>query len=292
MANILISGSYGQLGQALLAAASEFPAHKLWGYDLDQMDICQIETVKDKLQKHRADVLINCAAYTAVDAAEEHREAAQALNVQAVGALTELCRSTGLLFVHISTDYVFDGQSHQPYTENDVSNPLSVYGASKRAGELLALAYPRSLVIRTSWLYAPGGKNFVNTMLRLGHERPSIKVVNDQRGVPTYAPDLARAILQNIEHDGKILEAARCGLYHYCNHGQCSWYEFACKIKEYTGFPADVHPIASADYPATAPRPSYSVLSTQKMQKAFGLQIPPWEDGLRRMLQAQTPSSV
>ena len=287
MANILISGSYGQLGQALLAAATEFPAQHIWGYDLDQMDVCQIETVKEKLQKHRADVLINCAAYTAVDAAEEHTAAAQALNTQAVGALAELCHNAGLLFVHISTDYVFDGQSHQPYVEDDAPKPLSVYGASKRAGEVLALAYPRSLVIRTSWLYAPGGKNFVNTMLRLGHERPSIEVVHDQVGVPTYAPDLARAILQIIEHEGKILEAARCGLYHYCNQGQCSWYEFACKIKEYAGFPADVHPIPSADYPVAAARPSYSVLSTKKIQKAFGLQIPPWEDGLSRMLQTE-----
>ena len=284
MANILLTGSYGQLGQALLAAASEFPAQKLWGYDLDQVDVCDIEAVKTKLQLHQAEVLINCAAYTAVDAAEERVEAARTLNVQAVGALTELCRSAGLLFVHISTDYVFDGKSSRPYAETDVPNPLSVYGTSKREGEILALAYPRSLVIRTSWLYASGGKNFVNTILRIGNERPYLTVVNDQRGAPTYAPDLARAILQIIEQDGKTLSASRCGLYHYCNQGACSWYEFACKIKEYTGFAAEVRPIPCADYPSAAPRPSYSVLSTQKIQEIFGLQIPTWEDGLRRML--------
>lgn len=282
MAKILITGAKGQLGEALLNEAPHWSMHAVFGYDVDRLNILDLEAVYRTAKEVNATVLLNCAAYTAVDKAEEEQERAWAVNAEAVRGLAEVCGRLGMLLVHISTDYVFNGASTVPYTEEDIPHPLSAYGASKLTGEEFALSYQRGVVVRTSWLYTPTGRNFISSILRLGAEEEELRVVCDQTSVPTYGPHLAAALLRMI---GQIEEAgwpnSLMGLYHFCNGGSCSRFAFAQKIKELSRFKAAVLPVASSEYPALAQRPLYSVLHTQKITTSFGIIPLPWEEGLK-----------
>jgi len=282
MAKILITGAGGQLGQCLLDGALLRPKQQVLGYDLDHLDIADREAVYFLAKESGASVLINGAAYTSVDQAEEEPAQAWAVNANAVQGLAEVCDRLGILLVHISTDYVFDGASSIPYTEEDVPHPLSVYGASKLAGEGFAFACKKSVVVRTSWLYSHSGHNFISSILRLGAERDEIRVVHDQVSAPTFAPHLAAALFRMIEQmEREEWSLERMGLYHFCNSGYCSRYTFAQKIKEWSRFKALVLPIASSEFEALAQRPACSVLDTQKIRTSFGVNPPSWEEGLK-----------
>jgi len=282
MAKILITGAKGQLGQCLMDAASRFSTHYMVGYDLDQLDILEPDALYKMAKAEEAEVIINCAAYTQVDKAEEEQEAAFALNKLAVRELVKVCDRLDILLIHLSTDYVFDGTATTPYKEGDEPHPVSVYGASKLAGEQYALSYERSVVVRTSWLYSPYGHNFVATILRLGAQREEIGVVNDQTGSPTFAPHLADALLQMVTQIAcSQAPESLMGCYHYSNSGQCTWFDFAQKIRELAPFRARIVPIPASAYPTAAKRPAYSVLNTQKITKTFGITPPSWEAGIK-----------
>ena len=282
MAKILITGAYGQLGQSLLHAASRFPNHRLIGFDMDWLDIVDIDAVHDAAKAFGIQMVVNCAAYTNVDKAESEPDLVYAVNEKAVMGLSTVCERLGMTLIHLSTDYVFDGKATTPYREEEKPWPLSVYGASKLSGESFVLSYRRGVVVRTSWLYSPYGNNFVSTILRLSGELEEIKVVNDQTGSPTYAPHLADALLQmasQIEASGT--PEALMGLYHYANSGACTRFALAQKIKEYAPFRAQIVPVLSSAFPTPAHRPAYSVLETKKITQTFGIVPPPWEDGLK-----------
>ena len=282
MAKILITGAKGQLGQCLSDAAMRQGRHKIFGYDIDRLNILDREAVFSITQAVGAEVLLNCAAYTAVDQAEKEPGQAWAVNADSVIGLAEVCDRLGILLVHISTDYVFDGTSSIPYTEENAPHPLSVYGASKLAGESFALACRRGIVVRTSWLYARTGHNFISSILRLGAEHKEIRVVNDQISAPTYGPHLAEALLQMITLiETSCMADSLMGLYHFSDTGSCSRFAFAQKIKEYARFKAMILPVSSSDYPALAKRPAYSVLNSKKMTTAFDIVPPFWENGLK-----------
>jgi len=280
MKTILITGSNGQLGQAIqqLAASS---THRFLFTDAPALDITDPEAVKAYFVAHRVTDCINCAAYTAVDAAESDAEAARMVNVVGAENLALAAASQKATLCHISTDFVFDGQMGKPYKEGAPTNPLGVYGATKLEGEQRAMAAnPRTFVVRTAWLYAAHGKNFVKTMLRLGSERPSLNVVADQVGTPTYAPDLAKVLLQLLEAPPEVAH----GVYHYSNEGVASWYDFAVAIFELAGMQVEVHPIPTEAYPVPARRPSYSVLDKQKIKGALHCPVPHWRESLRHCI--------
>ncbi|MBD5391312.1 dTDP-4-dehydrorhamnose reductase [bacterium] len=269
----LITGSNGQLGTEL---AKLLPDAILT--DRATLDITDAAAVKKFVHEHNVDTIINCAAYTAVDAAEDDATTAENINVIGPRNLA----MSGVRIVHISTDYVFDGKNYRPYTPDDETRPMSVYGKTKRAGEIAVLENARdAIIIRTSWLYSAHGNNFVKTMRRLGADRDSLNVVCDQIGSPTFAGDLAAAIVEILPH---INETTR-GIYHYSNAGTCSWYDFACAIMEMSGLKCDVNAIPSCEYPTRATRPFYSVMDTQKIQKTFGIKIPHWQRSLKKCIQ-------
>jgi len=271
---ILVTGSKGQLGTMLkpLLAEAIF-------VDVDELDICDAAAVRGFVKARGVTAVVNCAAYTAVDAAEDDAEVAERVNVLGVRNLAE---AVGKI-VHISTDYVFDGTAQRPYSEEDAPSPTSVYGVTKLRGEQAALEAGQTVaVIRTSWLYSPYGKNFFKTMLRLGAERESISVVSDQVGSPTYAGDFAGAIVAVLRG---MTEGSR-EIYHYSNEGVCSWCDFASEIMRQAKLPCRVLPIATVDYPTKARRPAYSVLSKEKIKRDFGLTVPDWCDGLARCFAA------
>lgn len=279
MANnkILVTGSNGQLGKELRALAGAWPAFEFIFLGREDLPIDQLEQTKAFFEKTSPFACINCAAYTAVDKAESESEQAFLVNATSVGSLAAACAAVNAKFIHISTDYVFDGRSSSPLKEDDPTGPINVYGASKLEGENLAFQYqPETVVIRTSWVYSEFGNNFVKTMIRLMRERPAIGVINDQIGTPTYAADLAAAIMQ-------ILAAEKFvpGIYHYSNEGEISWYDFAATIKELTGSSCTVNPIPGSSYPTAARRPDYSLLDKTKIKNTYGLSIPAWKDSLR-----------
>jgi dTDP-4-dehydrorhamnose reductase len=277
---ILITGADGQLGQALNKLSSSFLFFDFIFLSRKGLAITDPGSVKAAFEKYHPQYCINCAAYTAVDKAEIEKELAWQVNAEAVGLLAAACRDYDSRFIHISTDYVFDGASFTPYKEDSPANPPGVYGASKREGEKQAgQLNPGSLIIRTSWVYSEFGKNFVKTMLRLMSEKESINVVNDQLGSPTYAVDLAEAILKIIS-----LQQWQPGIYHYCNEGIISWYDFAVAIKEIAGYPCKINPIPTSQYPTPAKRPAYSVLDTTKIREVFNIGIKPWKESLRECL--------
>lgn len=279
---VLITGSRGQLGDALRRRMDRFPAYTFTLTDIDELDLCDKKAVLDFVRRGRYAYIINCAAYTAVDRAESDAERCMRINCDAVGHLATAAREVGARMIHISTDYVFDGRATRPYREDDPTSPTSVYGRTKLAGEHVLLeALPTDAVIlRTAWLYSEVGNNFVKTMLRLGAERPEIRVVNDQLGSPTYAGDLAEAVL-------RVLTAPTFhpGIYHYTDDGECSWYDFACHILRTAHPTCIVRPIPTADYPTPAARPAYSVLDKTRIRQAYGVSIPRWQDSLDRCLQ-------
>ena len=282
MIPILVTGSRGQLGDAIRRRIDRLPAYTFTLTDIDELDLCDKKAVLDFVRRGRYAYIINCAAYTAVDRAESDAERCLQINRDAVGHLATAARKVGARIIHISTDYVFDGRATRPYREDDTPSPTSVYGRTKLAGEQILLRElpTDAVILRTAWLYSEVGNNFVKTMLRLGAERPEIRVVNDQLGSPTYAGDLAEAVLH-------ILTAPTFhpGIYHYTNEGTCSWYDFARHILATAHPTCTVHPIPTTDYPTPAARPAYSVLDKTHIRTVYGLSIPRWQDSLDRCLQ-------
>ena len=251
--------------------------------DIDSLDIGNRDAVLAFAETHPVDFIVNCAAYTAVDKAEEEEEQCRRINTDAVAYLGEAAQHIGARILHVSTDYVFGGDSYMPYQESDPVSPTSVYGRTKLAGEkALSAVCPDAIIVRTAWLYSEYGHNFMKTMLRLGAERPEIRVVNDQIGSPTYAGDLAEAILSLLEKERQGEQNS--GIYHYTNEGVCSWYDFAHSIIRIAGLPAKVIPIPTREYPTAAKRPAYSVLSKEKIKREYHWVIPHWEDSLRKCL--------
>ncbi|HVK47731.1 MAG TPA: dTDP-4-dehydrorhamnose reductase [Pseudobacter sp.] len=274
---ILITGANGQLGSELRALQAKYPAYQLIGTDRNVLPIQDAAAVESWFAQHQPAFCINAAAYTAVDKAETNEADAYDINATATGILAAACAAHGTKFIHVSTDYVFNGSSADPYTEDQPTDPINVYGASKLKGEELAREQnPDSIIIRTAWVYSEFGNNFVKTMLRLMKERESLNVVSDQVGAPTYAADLASAIMQII--DGGQWKA---GIYHYSNQGRISWYDFAVAIRDLSGLNCAVNPIPSAQYPTPARRPSFSLLDTHKIRTTFGLSIPEWKESLQ-----------
>lgn len=279
---ILVTGANGQLGSEIKTIASEFPQYQFLFVTREELAIEDIDAVKKYFAGHHIDHCINSAAYTAVDKAEIEKSKAFLINAEAVGSLAAICRQHDVRLIHISTDYVFDGTAKQPYKETDKTCPVNTYGESKLKGEELALQNnPSTIIIRTAWVYSSFGNNFVKTMLRLMKEKESINVVNDQFGCPTYASDLAKAIMQIIS-SGKTKENP--GIYHYCSTGITNWYEFALAIKDLSNSSCSVNPISTAQYPTAAKRPAYSVLDTTKIRQAFNISITHWKDSLQHCI--------
>jgi len=285
MKNILVTGSYGQLGNEIRILLEKESEYKAFLTDADTLDICDYSAVDNFVSSNKINLILNCAAYTAVDKAEDNEEICRKVNAIAPSNLAKAAAKYGASFIHISTDYVFDGTSCTPYTEDMDATGLSVYGKTKREGEInIFSALPSAVVIRTAWLYSEFGNNFVKTMIKLGNERESLGVVFDQIGTPTYALDLASAMItvaKKIFAEGDKFG----GIYHFTNEGVCSWYDFTVKIHEIAGINScKVRPIESKEYPAKAPRPSYSVLNKAKIKNTFNIEIPHWEISLKRCM--------
>lgn len=279
---ILVTGANGQLGTELRVLAPEFPGHSFLFTDVAELDITSEKDVEAFMSGERPDLVINCAAYTAVDKAEEESTTAFLINATAPGILAKAATRLGAFLVHISTDYVFDGKAFIPYTEQDPTNPVSKYAQSKYEGERQVISHAaRAMIIRTSWLYSEFGHNFVKTILKYGKERGSLNVVYDQTGSPTYARDLASAILGTIP---KLNSIRGVEIFHYANEGVASWYDFARAIIDFSGITCRINPIETTDYPLPAARPAFSVFNKSKIRKAFGIEIPYWRDSLRDCL--------
>jgi dTDP-4-dehydrorhamnose reductase len=285
--NILVTGSNGQLGNELRTISGNYPAFRFFFTDVAELDITRPDTVIDFFEENRIQVVINCAAYTAVDKAENDESAAIRINAAAVGHIAKACDQVGTTLIHVSTDYVYDGCACRPYSEDHYTAPASAYGRSKLAGEEAALSTPKSVVIRTSWLYSSFGNNFVKTMIRLGKERETLNVVFDQVGTPTYAADLAQAIMIIAGRAGQ--NTLKRGIFHYSNEGVCSWYDFAHEIMQQAGLKCAVKPIETKDYPAPAPRPHYSVLNKARIKATYGIEIAHWKDSLLKCLAELQP---
>lgn len=280
---IVVTGANGQLGRSIRRLSVEHRELDFIFTDIDLLDIGNRDAVLAFAETHPVDFIVNCAAYTAVDKAEEEEEQCRRINTDAVAYLGEAAQHIGARILHVSTDYVFGGDSYMPYQESDPVSPTSVYGRTKLAGEkALSAVCPDAIIVRTAWLYSEYGHNFMKTMLRLGVERPEIRVVNDQIGSPTYAGDLAEAILSLLEKERQGEQNS--GIYHYTNEGVCSWYDFAHSIIRIAGLPAKVIPIPTREYPTAAKRPAYSVLSKEKIKREYHWVIPHWEDSLRKCL--------
>lgn len=277
--NVLVTGARGQLGRSILNSGQSDPGIKMTGIDREDLDLTKATDVKAYFSRQHFDYVVNCAAYTQVDQAEKQRGAAFALNGTVPALLAKLSMEESFRIIHISTDYVFDGNSSVPYTETDSPKPLSVYGMSKMEGERNLMDCSNAMVIRSSWLYSEYGNNFARTMLRLGRERDKLNVVFDQTGTPTYGSDLARAILDiiRISEQGSF----QSGIFHYSNEGVCSWYDFAWEIMQVAGLTCNILPIRTEEYPLPARRPSYSVLDKTKIRHEFGLEIPYWKESLK-----------
>jgi dTDP-4-dehydrorhamnose reductase len=284
MAIILITGAKGQLGSELKEVSKNFYGYDFIFTDIDSLDITSLEKISEFIKKSKPDWIINCAAYTLVDKAEVEPDQALLINGTAVKNITEAIRGSECRFIHISSDYVYDGNLNVPYNENITANPLSAYGRSKLAGEKYALLHNGSMIIRTAWLYSSFGNNFVKTILRNAAEKESLKVVFDQTGTPTYAADLAGAIMNIISGVIRNQIAMNSGIYNYSNEGVCSWYDFAREIIKESGLTCRVLPVLTKDYPQAAKRPVYSVLDKSKIKENYGLSIPHWRDSLIKCL--------
>ena len=279
MKKILITGGKGQLGMSLNSIKKSYPRYQMVFTDIEELDISDKEGIGKTLDEDEYYAIINCAAYTAVDKAEEEVELSTKLNALAPKYLGEEASKRGIRLIHISTDYVFDGSKNTPYSPKDEAEPNSIYGKTKLEGEknIMSIEGLSYLIIRTSWLYSQYGHNFVKTMARLGSERDEITVVYDQVGSPTYAKDLAIGIMEALE----IMDADTRELFHFSNEGVCSWYDFAYKIMELKDLKAKVSPILSKGYPTPAPRPHYSVLDKSEFRAYTQRDIPHWEESLK-----------
>ncbi|HMM12066.1 MAG TPA: dTDP-4-dehydrorhamnose reductase [Bacteroidales bacterium] len=281
--NILVTGSQGQLGFELQRIAGTDKLHQWHFTDVAQLDITRRDAVLGYFQAHDIDICLNCAAYTAVDKAEDEPDKAMLINATAVGYLADAALLSKALLIHVSTDYVFDGQHYKPYAEDHHIAPKSAYGHSKAEGERLLMAHQaNTIIIRTSWLYSAHGVNFVKTMLKLGLERSELNVVYDQIGTPTWAADLARVIVIFADqYDRKPIKE----LFHFSNEGVTSWFDFARAIMEHGGRTCQVNPIPSSSWPAKASRPFYSVLAKEKIKSHLGISIPYWKSSLLKCLE-------
>ena len=278
---VLITGSNGQLGSEIKELASDYENLECIFRDLPELDICDTKALTSCIVDENINTVINCAGYTAVDKAEENPVIAQQVNAKGVLNLVNALKKVDGKLIHISTDYVFDGNHSQPYKETDPVSPKGVYGETKRAGELAVFnSSIDAIVIRTSWLYSAYGNNFVKTMLRLGNVKESIQVVFDQIGTPTYAKDLAKTCLDILSNAGFTNISKKGKIYHYSNEGVTSWYDFARAIMEISNIDCKVIPIETKDYPTQAVRPLYSVLDKSKITSDFKVTIPHWRDSL------------
>lgn len=276
MKHILITGANGQLGTEIASLQHLFADFEILLTDVHNLDICDEAQLNHFFENHSIEWVVNCAAYTAVDKAETEIESATKVNAIAPALLAKACKKYHCSLIHVSTDFVFDGNNNKPYTEDDEAKPIGIYGLSKFKGEQeIRQNLNEHFILRTSWLYSPIGNNFMKTMIRLGKEKPSLNVVFDQVGTPTYAHDLALFIAYIINSG-----VTQYGTYHYSNEGVCSWYDFAREIMILSGSACNVYPIESKDYPTPAKRPSYSVLNKAKAKNVFGIQIPHWRKSL------------
>ena len=280
MTTILITGSNGQLGNEMQQAAVRFPDFNYIYTDVAELDICDKSALDAFVKANNVNVIVNCAAYTAVDKAEDDVELCYKINRDAVRNIAEVATENKVKVVHVSTDYVFDGTNYLPYTEDMPVCPATVYGKSKLEGEQALLENCReSVILRTAWLYSSFGNNFVKTMIKLGNERDSLGVIFDQVGTPTYAADLADAIMQLISSETFVP-----GIYHFSDEGVCSWYDFTKTIHRMANITCDVKPIETKDYPARTPRPHFSVLNKGKIKSTYGISIPHWEVSLEKCI--------
>ena len=283
MNNVLVTGGDGQLGSVLKEIAPNYSEYKFLFADLGNLDITNHSAVKEFISSNNINIIINCAAYTAVDKAESQPELSNAINHLAITNFAHIAKEKKIRLVHISTDYVFDGTTHKPYLEIDIPNPQSVYGQTKLDGELAMqkINPPNSIIIRTSWVYSKFGNNFVKTMLRLAEIKDKISVISDQVGTPTNAADLAKCIITTLSKiDNETVE-----VFHYSNEGVCSWYDFAKAIFETKNLIIKVNPIKSSQYNTVANRPFYSVLSKEKIKNKYQVEIPYWKESLIKHLE-------
>ena len=278
--NILITGCNGQLGSELRAIEKEYAQYRFFNTSHQELDVKDHVAVAAYVEEHEIDGIINCSAYTAVDKAESDIDNCKAINTEAPANLAMAIEKRGGWLIHVSTDYVFDGTKHTPYNETDATCPNSVYGSTKLAGEESAMKLcQHTMVVRTSWLYSAFGNNFVKTMIRLGHTKDELGVIFDQIGTPTYASDLARAIMAAVEH-GVV-----AGIYHYSDEGVASWYDFTKAIHRLAGITdCQLNPIHTSEYPTPAKRPAYSVLDKTKIKQTYGIRIPHWEESLAKCI--------
>lgn len=282
--NILVTGSRGQLGSEIQELSLITPQHRFFFLDLPELDITEPEQVESFCRQSDIEAIVNCAAYTSVDRAESDSAAAFRVNSDGAAVLASSAAGMNALLVHLSTDYVFDGNASEPYRESDPASPLGVYGSSKWEGEeRIREIAPSHIIIRTSWLYSQYGANFVKTMLRLGRERESLQVVFDQAGTPTSAADLAGAVLTILDRSDR--ERRYAETYHYSNEGVCSWYDFAVSIMEMAGLGCSVIPVRSSEFPQAAQRPHFSVLDKSAIKREWGLRIPHWRSSLALQLE-------
>jgi len=277
---VLVTGASGQLGQALQFIAGNHKIIRFHFATSSEVDITDKKKLSEVFESVKPDFCINAAAYTAVDKAESEPDKATSINVDGVRNLAEICKTFHTTLIHISTDFVFDGSKNRPYLENDPTNPQSIYGITKRAGETaIESVLKEHFIIRTSWLYSQFGNNFMKTMLRLSKERDSINVVNDQMGTPTNAVDLAEVLIKIIFSESKAY-----GIYHFSNKGKASWYEFAKEIFRINEIDIQVNPIPTASFPTPATRPVYSVLNQSKIEDIFGVKIQDWKSALNQTI--------
>ena len=280
MQTILITGSNGQLGNEMQQAAKRFPQFNYIYTDVAELDICNKTALDAFVKANGVNIIVNCAAYTAVDKAETDVELCYRINAEAVQNIGEVAKANGLKVVHVSTDYVFDGTNYLPYNEEMPVCPATMYGKSKLAGEeALKASCDEYVILRTAWLYSSYGNNFVKTMIKLGTERDNLNVIFDQIGTPTYAADLADAILNILAHNTFV-----SGIYHYSDEGVCSWYDFTKSIHKLKNISCNVLPIETKDYPALTPRPHFSVLNKAKIKATYQISIPHWEDSLKKCI--------
>ena len=279
--NILITGCNGQLGNEMQLLEKSDNANTYFNTDVAELDITDVEAINEFVEQHQIDGIVNCAAYTAVDKAEANQDICQLLNAEAPAYLASAIEKRGGWMIQISTDYVFDGTNHTPYKEDEDTCPNSVYGRTKLVGEFNVLKLcSRSMVIRTAWLYSTFGSNFVKTMIRLGREKTQLGVIFDQIGTPTYARDLANAIMTII---GKGIKP---GIYHFTNEGVTSWYDFTLAIHRLAGISqCKVLPLHTSEYPTAATRPPYSVLDKTKIKETYNIEIPHWESSLKECIE-------
>ncbi|MDB4139081.1 dTDP-4-dehydrorhamnose reductase [Candidatus Thioglobus sp.] len=281
---ILVTGANGQLGKSIKSLVE--PQKKSYSFVFvtrDQLDLSSPSNIQNYFDTHKFDLIINCAAYTAVDKAESYQEEADMINHIAVKKIAEIAKSNNIKLIHISTDFVFDGLKHKPYSESDACSSLNIYGKTKLEGEnaILSIMKFNATIIRTSWLYSEYGNNFVSTIIKLAQKNNNLNIVSDQMGTPTYAKDLGQAILNIIKNE-KFNEPNRVTeIYHYSNKGECSWYDFAKEVINISGIKCTISSINSEDYPTAARRPRNTIMSKEKISNEFGLKIVFWKDSLK-----------